>query len=583
VNAPRERPLAAVLCLLLGAASALAACSAVPTSSSVEVIHTVPLGQPAGPVDISPPVGADARTIVSGFLEANAASDPNHKAARAFLTPEEKNRWLDATAITVIDRPEISNLVGGKVTVTGREIGTIDANGVYAPALRGNGTGAGGAPVSLSFGMQQVKGQWRIDALQPGLLISQTQFEQYQQRALYFFDVSEEHLVPDPRYTQLSDPHDLAAWLMAGLARGPRGGLQTGLPNLADPKRVQLEFPTGSGITKVEIPGAGQLDTRNRDRLGAQVATTLAQGGVGDIEITDGARPVRIPAVGGNTFSVGDLTGQFVMAPPDTALYYVHDGAVLTATGRRLPGRLGAGGYGLTSVAMAPRVGTSGSTGLRLAGVRGSGANEYLELGTSESLVTTQLHGELSRPAWAPDVPEVWIGDGANLYRVSPTGDIHVVPVDAAVGKASGTVVAVRLSPEGSRVAMVLKAPDGSAQIYVGAVVRGTSDVRVAGLTPISPQSIAVADVAWNDQLKLFAIGTDESTGSWGLYEVQCDGSLWTLRNNSGLPQTPDSLTVAAGSVAVVSAGDTVWQQQAGSWGSLVGDDTRGTNPIYVE
>lgn len=583
MNAPRKRPLPAVLCLLLGAALALASCSTVPTSSSVEVIHSVPVGQPAGPVDISPPVGADARTIVSGFLEAGAASDPNHKAARSFLTPEEKNRWLDATAITVIDRPEIGNLVGGKVTVTGREIGSIDATGVYTPALRGDGTGAGGAPVSLSFGMQRIKGQWRIDALQPGLLISQAQFEQYQQRAMYFFDVSEEHLVPDPRYTQLSDPHDLAAWLLAGLARGPRAGLQTGLPNQADPKRVQIELPSDSGVTKVEIPGAGQLDTRNRDRLGAQVARTLAQAGVGDIEITDGGRPVRIPAVGGNTFSVGDLTGQFVVAPPDTALYYVHDGAILTAAGRRLPGKLGAGSYGLTSVALSPRLGSSDSAGLLVAGVRGSGANEYLDVGTAQSLVTTRLHGALSRPAWAPDVPEVWIGAGANLYRVSPTGVIRLVPVDAAVGKVNGSIVAVRLSPEGSRVAMVLKAPDGSAQIYVGAVVRGTSDVRVAGLTPISPQSIAVTDVAWNDELKLFAVGTDESSGSWGLYEVQCDGSLWTLRNNSGLPQAPDSLTVAAGSVAVVSAGETVWQQQAGSWGSLVGDDTRGTNPIYVE
>ncbi|HEY7010845.1 MAG TPA: LpqB family beta-propeller domain-containing protein, partial [Jatrophihabitantaceae bacterium] len=553
--------------LLLGAALALAGCSAVPTSSSVEVVHTVPVGQPAGPVDISPPAGADARTIVSGFLEANAASDPNHNAARSFLTPEEKNRWLDATGITVIDRPEIGNLVGGKVTVTGREIGTIDATGVYMPALRGNGTGTGGPPLSLSFGMQQVKGQWRIDSLQSGLLVSQAQFQQYQQRALYFFDVSEEHLVPDPRYTQLTDSHDLAAWLVAGLARGPRGGLQTGLPNQSDPKRVQIEFPSGSAITKVEIPGAGQLDTKNRDRLSAQLAGTLAQAGVGDIEITDGGRPVRIPAVGGNTFSAGDLTGQFDVTPPDTALYYIHDGAVLTQSGRRVAGRLGAGSYDLTSVAMSPAVEANGPSGLLVAGVRGTGTNEYLDIGTTASLVATRLHGELSRPAWAPDVPEVWIGAGANLYRVSPNGTMHVVPVDAAVGKASGTVIAVRLSPEGSRVALVLKAPDGSAQIYIGAVVRGTSDVRVADLAPISPQSIAVNDVAWNDQLKLFAIGTDETTGSWGLYEVQCDGSLWTLRNNSGLPQAPDSLTVAAGSVAVVSAGDTVWEQQAGSWG----------------
>jgi hypothetical protein len=559
----------------------LASCTTVPSSSNPQVIRSVPGGQPPGPVDIAPPAGADARTIVSGFLDANAADDPNHNAARSFLTPEEKNRWLDATTITVIDRPEIGNVVDGKVTVTGREIGSVDSTGVYTPALRGDGTGTGGSPVSLSFGMQRVKGEWRIDALQPGVLISQVQFQQYQQRVLYFFDVSEEHLVPDPRYTQLSDPHDLAVWLLAGLARGPRGGLQTGLPNQADPKRVQIDFADDGSLTKVEIPGANQLDTRNRDRLGAQVARTLAQvSGVADIEMTDGGRPVSIPAVDGYTFNAAAFDDQFVVTPPGSGLYYLRDGGVFSAGGRRLPGRTGTGAYGLSAVALRARAGTSD---LQVAALRGTGKLRYLDVGTSAQLYATRLHGELSRPAWAPDVAEAWVGDGPNLYRVTPTGALQIVAVDVAGGKAGGTISAVRLSPEGSRAALVLKASDGTSQLYVGSVVRGSSDVRVANLAPISPQGIAVKDVAWNDQLKLFAIGTNRTTGAWGLYEVQCDGSLWTLRSNSGLPQSPDSLTVAAGSVAVVSAGGTVWRQQAGSWESLVADETRGTSPIYVE
>ena len=64
---------------------------------------------------------------------------------------------------------------------------------------------------------------------------------------------------------------------------------------------------------------------------------------------------------------------------------------------------------------------------------------------------------------------------------------------------------------------------------------------------------------------------------------MQCDGSLWTLRSNVGLPQAPDSLTVASGSAAVVSADKTVWRQQAGSWSPLGADETHGTNPIYNE
>lgn len=560
----------------------LASCTTIPNSSSPQIVRSIGVGA-APPPNITPPAGADARAIVGGFLNANGANDPNHNSARAFLTTEEKSRWADSP-ITVIDRPVVSNALRGRVTVVGHQIGTVDATGVYTPALQGDGTGTGGVRVILPFGMKQVKGQWRIQSLQKGLLISTVQFQQYQQRSLYFFDPSEQQLVPDPRYTQLADPRDLAVWLIAQLAQGPRGGLATGLPDQTDPKRVQVKFPSdtdSSGLTKIEIPGSQQLDTGNRDRLGAQIAATLAQvTTIGDMEITDGGDPVRIPAVGGTVFTADRLSGQFETTRPLSKLYYVDGGAVYEQSGRRLPGKVGTGAYGLTSVALTPQL---GSDALEIAGVRGSGKNEFLDIGTADRLFPIKLHGELSRPAWAPDQNEVWIGNGENLDRASLTGGVHQVPVDAVGGKPSGKVTAVRLSPEGARVALVLTSPDKTSQVYVGAVVRGATEVRVAGLAPISPQGVSVTDVAWNDELKLFTVGTDLSTHAFGVYEVQCDGSLWTLRGTLGLPQAPDSVTVAANSVAAVSTGDTVWRQQAGSWESLQSDETRGTNPVYVE
>jgi hypothetical protein len=555
----------------------LAACTTVPRSSAPQVIKSFGVAQQ--PVVPAPPAGADARAIVQGFLDANAISDLNHNSARLFLTAEEKNRWADSP-ITVIDRPVVSNVVGGKVTVVGHEIGTVDATGVYTPALQGDGAGTGGVRVNLPFGMKRVKGEWRIDALQKGLLISTAQFQQYQQRTVYFFDPSEERLVPDPRYSQLVDPHDLAVWLVAQLSQGPRGGLATGLPDQTDPKRVPFDN-NQSGDTKIEIPGSAELDSGNRDRLGAQIAATLSQvPQIGDIEITDSGVPVRIPAVGGTTFTAAELADQFTVSPPHSGLYYVNDGAVFDQFGRRLPGRVGTGTYGLTSVALTPR---TGSQVLEIAGVRGSGSDEFLDVGTAQQLTATKVHGELSRPAWAPDQNEIWIGSGTHLDRVSLSGAIHDVPIDAVGGKPSGRVSAVRLSPEGARVALVLTNPDGTAQLWVGAIVRGATEVRVAGLAPITPQGVKVTDLAWNDELKLFTIGTDLRTHAFGVYEVQCDGSLWTLRGTLGLPGAPDSVTVAANSVAAVSIGGTVWRQQAGSWEGLHGDETHGTNPVYVE
>lgn len=575
---PRRRWAAAAIVTTL----ALTSCTTIPSSSSPQVVRVVDVG-PSQEPQAGPPRDAAAPTIVEGFLGANLSNDPNHNQARLYLTSEEKNRWSDDT-ITVVDHPVVGNLVDGdKVTVTAHELGTIDDTGVYTPKPRGDGTGLGGAAVTQTYGMRKDKGQWRIDSLQNGLLVSESDFQNFQPRALYFFDVSQEHLVPDPRYTQITDPHDLAAWLIAGLAQGPRGGLQTGLPNQADPKSVSVNTEDPA-LAKIEIPGAAQLDADNRDRLAAQLARTLSAVALLDrLQITDGGQPVRIPATGTDTFSAADVADEFTVTKPQPAVYYVRDGGVYDGDGTAMPGKVGAGAYTLDSVALKPQTDASG---LMVAGVRGTGKQRVLYYGTPTQLTqvsSAKLHGRLTRPAWAPDATEIWVGSGSKLYRVSQTGLVRVVQVDAVGGKPSSNYVAVRLSPDGSRIALVLRSGSTS-QIYVGLIVRSGAHVRVANLTPISPQGIAIRDVAWNDDLKLFAIGTNIVTTTWGLYEVQSDGSLWTLRSSSGLPQAPDSLTVASGAVAVVSAGVTVWRQLAGpSWEGLVLDVTLGSNPVYVE
>ena len=84
--------------------------------------------------------------------------------------------------------------------------------------------------IKQSIGLQKVNGDWRISSLsRPGLLIDANQFQLYQQRALYFFDAADQHLVPDPRYTQLTAPGELATWLIDGIGGPPRGGPQSGL------------------------------------------------------------------------------------------------------------------------------------------------------------------------------------------------------------------------------------------------------------------------------------------------------------------------------------------------------------------
>lgn len=574
------------------AVAVLAGCTGVPTSSAPQVVQSVGnTPQYSAPLEDSPQPGDDPRSIVTGFLGTNASEDARHLAARRFLTAEANNQWSD-TKVYVLDAVQVGNPdARHRVAATGQVVGTIDANGIYTSSQV---VGSDGVPSTFNYTLRQVSGQWRIDKIQPGgLVISYQQFvDLYAQQAVYFFDQDEKRLVPDPRFTALRDPVALATWLMAQLAGGARPELQAAtqseLPNLSDPPR-RVTVDAGPPM-RVEITGAGQLAPATRDRLAAQVALTLvpAVGMGGQLTISDGGRPVDIPAANGTVFSAAEFEKASEPVNTNPELYWLDDNGrvVEDSTGERLAGPLGNGDYHLDAVGLARL--DDDSTTLAAGTVLEDGRHR-LYAGTSDKLHATTISDQhLSRPAWAPDRDEVWVGAGTKLYRTSssPRTPATVVPVTAAAGsKVSGNVLAVRFSPEGSRVALVIGTPD-SAQLWLGSVVRSTQSVQVSNLQVISPSGVSIRDVGWNDQLKLFVIGQIGAAGSAHVYEVQCDGSEWSSRNTLALPGPPDSITVAVGQLAAVSAGDptTVWVQSSSSWTSATsGPSTPGTNPIYLE
>jgi hypothetical protein len=551
----------------------LAACSGVPSNSSPQVIKRVGAAAQPSDIAVTPQPGEGPREIVSDFLTAVATADTNHTAALGFLTADAQQRWLDNT-VTVLQTDTVSNFDNGAITVSGQKAGSVSATGAFTPALQSFGG---------SFGLTQVKGQWRINSLPNGVILSEASFEAlYAQHALYFFDLAEKHLVPDPRFSTLTDPGLLASWLVTQLvADNPTAVLQnavtTELPAQNDPKGVSV---TIGEPTTVTLPGASQLDGPTRNLLAAQLAITLAQvPTIHSLQVVDTGRPVTIPRTGGTTFSTLDFP-EIVNEPiPAPALYYIHNGAVVDENGHPLAGAVGSGGYELDSAALA----SVGSGDLRVAGVSGSGANARLLVGTLPGgLKATSVHGQLSRPAWVPGRDEVWVGDGTGLRYCTLSLTCRAAGMVPASGPLpGGKIAAVRFSPEGARIAMVIDAPDGSAQVWIGAVVRTATQVHIDGLTPITPAGVVIRDVAWNDPLKLFVIGA--TGGSGNVYEVQVDGSLWTPRTIANLPVVPDSITVAENEDAWVSAAETMWVQRAGAWASPSNGQTPGVNPVYLE
>jgi hypothetical protein len=263
------------------------------------------------------------------------------------------------------------------------------------------------------------------------------------------------------------------------------------------------------------------------------------------------------------------------------ALYYVADGRVMGIDGRPLAPNV-TSPYAMTSVAVA----RNDSGDLEIAGTFGAPPHARLAVGSaSTGLQVAGVQGALSRPTWAPFVDEVWLGDGPSLYRVTDHGVVTAVPISATNNQpVTGDVTAVRFSPDGGRIAFVLRSGQTS-QLWVGAVSRAqgpSGQVQVTGAQAISPLGVYLVDVAWNGQLTLFAVGRTIASGVASVYELQVDGSLWASRGTTNLPGPPDSITVAQNQVAWVSASRTIWEQQGSSWVSP-GGELRGTNPVYLE
>lgn len=574
--------LAALGCVLL-----VAGCTGVPTSSAPQTVEPLEASSPNTLPTIGPPLNADARTLVEAFLAANAVNAITPNAARSFLTSAASSRWSGAMA-TIVSDQSIGTYSESKHTLTvyGRVLGTVNADGIYTPQL--DAQGEGGTRVPFPFTLVKVGGQYRIDQLHNGLLLTEQEFQTtFQQHVLYFYDVAEDHLVPDLRWSALDDRAQIAEWLLTQLINGPRPELQNAvstdtLPAQADARHITVALGTP---TRIEIPGSSQLAPGVRNRLAAQVSQTLLDTVSGrPIQFTDGGTPVNIPYVHDDQFSAADFAAALGPPPPEPAVYYLsdNDGSIRTESGKRLSGPLGSGTPFLTSIALH----RSGRTGELLVGaVEGSGAHAQLAVGSqSAGLRPTSVIGDLSRPAFAPGLDEVWIGNGSQLYRVAVGAPATVtkVPIPAVAG--GGRILALRLSPEGSRIAIVVAgARAASSQLFVGAIVRGAGQVRVDTLDLISPKAVEVTDVAWLDALKLFAIGSFSDTHEAKTFETGVDGSEWTNDGIGNLAVAPDSASVTTAANVWVSANGYVWKQSGSQWVSPgPTGQTPGRKPVYL-
>lgn len=564
-----------VLLLLVGLL--LAGCATVPSGGPAVKLRDVPPGaaednipdvrlRPRGPGQ-----GDSPDRIVRGFLAAAKSSAGEHAIARDFLTPSAAATWRDDAGVQIVVVGDVSaTKSGAEVTVTGRTVARLEADGSYVAMNR---------PLQLTLAMRKVQGEWRIDNPPPGILLAQSDFTQvYRAVDLYFLAPDGQVLVPDRRYFDVALPA-LPSVIVSHLLAGPSAALAPG---------VRTAFPSGTVLKSnvVQAPGrvdqeltvdlSQQADEARGTRLtamAAQLAWTLRRFGR-PLRLSVEGRQVRLPD-GSELIPAGAYQGfdPDVLTRPVTG-YLISAGRVRRSTGPDVPGPLGQPGAGVLSA----DVSLSESS---LAAVRRSGAATQLLVGPMDPAAppVRLTAPALASPTFFPDGGTVLVLSGQRqVLMVPPTGPPAAVQI---TGVPAGPLTRITLSRDGVRVAVLAGGP-GAGTLYVGVLrASGGANTAITGLTAITPDLTDVRDVAWASASSLLVVARQGGAAPLP-YLVSIDGATITARPADGLPGAPTAVAAAPHEPDLVAAGGQVLQRTGNAWVSPLGTaPLTGDLPFY--
>ncbi|MDO5049523.1 MAG: LpqB family beta-propeller domain-containing protein [Actinomycetaceae bacterium] len=261
--------------LVLMLALVLTACQALPTAGPVTGFERdIPNSESLvlkgfGPVEDAPP-----DVIVRDFLRASAAGwSDDFQVARAYLTEDAKAAWRPETQVQIYSDDQTPNMISedGKVQVSVAVGGVVTPDGKYAMQAKPSN-------VHLDYNLvQNADGQWRIDRLPDGVLISQSSFHAvYTLASVYFLSPDMTALVPDPRWYP---GRRLASYLMQGLIEGPSPQIATAVVS-AVPAGARLplqQVEVFGGRAEVRLEGEDLSTPEQQSAFKWQVNATLMQ------------------------------------------------------------------------------------------------------------------------------------------------------------------------------------------------------------------------------------------------------------------------------------------------------------------
>ena len=553
----------------------VAGCSEVPASTTPVVVGSAPDG-PSGDqsnyIEIQPdgPVKGDSPdTIVRGYINALATSDPTYEVARQFLTGKASKTWQSGVSTSIID-PAYSVQPSGKdgvVNFSASRSATVDGEGEYH---------GGAESMTNVYKLDKVGGQWRITNPPDGIVLTQSSFSNvFKVAALYFLDPLGTRVVPDLRYYPVN-PKQRANTLIDGLLGGPSDALAPGVRNeVSDPVKLRSGVLYNDSEITVDLTGLPVKNGAQLKALSAQILWTLRDLNVKAVRITNDGQPIDVPGVSA-VQSIADWESYDPDAVPvDLATFYVADGKVLNAQGVVVAGNAGTGALGVTSASLSV-------DGTQMAAVGVATGVPILYVGPAGGdLVAVALPDtvSLTRPTWGAANDEVWlVRNGNTIVRVPIKGQPAIV-TPGSLGDIT-SISTLRLSRDGTRVAMVATMPSGS-RLFLATVVRSPDGVTITEPVLLSP-TVEITQLAWSTARTLVAFGRGLVGTRDVPYSILIDDSSRTQLPAPVFTGRPTAI-VAAPSRALVCAGDgIILRLSESTWVSLVpGKVIYGSSPFY--
>jgi hypothetical protein len=562
----RRRAAAGVVVL-----AAVQGCGGVPTGGGVHLGRALPgIGSADDTFELDvkalPPSwrpGMSLDEVVAGFLHAQVNGDGDYAIARSYLSSVAARTWDPLRVFTTYDGLQLTTTPtatgASRVRLRAARIGRVDGRGDYDPTA---GT------VDETLTVTRSRGQWKIDRLPPGVLLSSLDAQRSLRPArVYYLNRTGHALVPEQTFLQTTRT-GFATALVRTLLAGPG-------PWLAP--AVQSPMPLGttlignvpvdpSGLADVNLsPSVRQATTEQLQGLSAQLVWTLRQ--VPDITavrlLADGS-PLPVPGVG-----VRQLVSAWSEFDPAGTVQA--SGALAVAGGRVValrgaPRSLSRIGGSVVAAAMS-------TDGEAIAVVRRAGSGVSLASGPLAGPQPVRLRAAAMTPpsidSEGDAVTVVGLPGKQRVMAVSRSGVVRAVAADAAVTASS--VTALRLSRDGSRVAVV-----SGGRLLVGRVEVGRDGWRLTGFRSVLPAATDVRGVAWSDPGDL--VTTVAAGSGRAVTTVDVDGYAERAVQIEGVTGAPVDVAAAPGQPLLVATTEgAVWADTDG-WHRL----GAGSTPAYA-